>query len=86
MSNITIQARISPELKKEAESIFSEIGLKTSDAIRMFLKQTVNSGGLPFRPHAKIPNDQTILAIKEAEERQGKIFNSVDELFDDLAD
>ena len=84
MSNTTIQARISPELKEQAEAIFAEIGLKTSDAIRMFLKQTVNDGGLPFKPHAKVPNKETILAMQELENGESKTFKTVDELFEDL--
>lgn len=65
MSNTTIQARISQELKDEAEAIFAAIGLKTSDAIRMFLTQSVNDNGLPFRPHSRAPNTKTIKAIQE---------------------
>ena len=83
MSNVTIQARISPELKKDVEAIFAEIGLKTSEAIRIFLKQTANSGGLPFRPHAKIPNTETIEAMNE-DPKGLKSYKNSDELFKDL--
>jgi addiction module RelB/DinJ family antitoxin len=48
MSNTTVQARISPELKSDAETILSAIGLSTADAIRVFLQQVVNHNGLPF--------------------------------------
>jgi DNA-damage-inducible protein J len=67
MANDTVQARVPHELKQEAEAIFSAIGLKTSDAIRMFLQQSVNSGGLPFQPTARKPNAQTLEAMKEAD-------------------
>ena len=70
MANETVQARVSPELKREAEAIFAAIGLKTSDAIRMFLQQAVNSGGLPFQPMAKKPNAETLAAMKEADSPQ----------------
>ncbi|MBK8431142.1 MAG: type II toxin-antitoxin system RelB/DinJ family antitoxin [Chloroflexi bacterium] len=53
--NSTVQARISPELKEEAEAIFASMGMTTAEAIRIFLQQTVNMGGLPFQPMAKIP-------------------------------
>jgi len=84
MRNITIQARIDPELKSQAEAVFASIGLKTSDAIRMFLKQSVNKGGLPFRPEAKIPNNATIAAMAEIEQGDYQEFKNVDELFSDL--
>ena len=83
MANVTVQARISPELKKEAEAILAEIGLTTADAIRVFLQQTVNSGGLPFRPTAKRPNAETLEAMLELENGGGQTFDSTDALFAD---
>jgi DNA-damage-inducible protein J len=53
MPNETIQIRVSRELKEESEAVFKSIGLKTSEAIRLFLQQSINSGGLPFQPMAK---------------------------------
>lgn len=53
MPNETIQIRVSRELKEEAEVVFKSIGLKTSEAIRLFLQQSINTGGLPFQPMAK---------------------------------
>ena len=67
MGNVTIQSRISAELKHEAEAIFSSMGLSTSDAIRLFLQQSVNVGGLPFQPMARIPNAVTRQAIEDAD-------------------
>ena len=34
-----IHARIDPELKKAAERVFSTLGLSTTEAIRLFMKQ-----------------------------------------------
>lgn len=65
MSNVTVQARVSHELKQEAETVFSAIGMTTAEAIRVFLQQTVNSGGLPFQPTAKRPNIETLAAMIE---------------------
>jgi DNA-damage-inducible protein J len=67
MENVTVQARINPQLKKQVEEILKEIGLSTSDAIRVFLQQCVNSGGLPFQPVVRQPNAETIEAINEAQ-------------------
>jgi len=44
-------------LKAEAESILDQIGLSSSDAIRMFYKQITLRKGLPFE--ARIPNATT---------------------------
>ena len=44
----TFQMRINPEVKSEAERIFSECGLTLTDAVNVFLQQTLNVGGMPF--------------------------------------
>lgn len=68
MSTVTIQSRVSPELKEEAAIVFKAMGMSTAEAIRIFLQQTVNSGRLPFQPTAKIPNSETLAAFRETEE------------------
>lgn len=81
MSKVTVQARISPDLKQEAEAVFSAIGMSTAEAIRVFLQQSVNSGGLPFQPTAKKPNRETMAAIQELEEQGGRLFQTKEDLF-----
>ena len=83
MSNVTIQARISPELKQQAETVLADIGMSTAEAIRIFLKQVVNSGGLPFKPTAKTPNVATLEAMLELERGGGQHFDSAEALFAD---
>lgn len=61
---LMIHAQIDPTLKKSAERIFSEIGISTTEAIRLFLKQVGLHKGLPF-PVA-IPNKLTTAAMAEA--------------------
>ncbi len=83
MSSVTIQSRISPELKKQAEAVFAALGLSTADAIRMFLQQAVNVGGLPFQPMVKRPNADTLEAMAELESGGGQVFSTPAELFAD---
>ena len=70
MSSEIIQVRVSSEMREEADSIFSSIGLKMGEAIRVFLQQSINSGGLPFQPHVKNPNSETISAMRESEDNK----------------
>ena len=44
----TFQMRINPEVKNRAEEIFQHCGLTLTDAINIFLQQSMNAGGLPF--------------------------------------
>ncbi len=60
-----IRARVSANLKVEAESILNQIGLSASDAIRMFYRQIILYNGLPFP--ARIPNATTRKALRDAE-------------------
>jgi len=41
-------ARVEPELKLQAESILSQLGIPMSNAINIFLKQVVLQRGIPF--------------------------------------
>jgi len=52
-----IRARVSAALKNQAESIFTKIGVNSSDAIRMFYSQVVLQNGMPFE--VRIPNALT---------------------------
>ena len=83
MSNVIVQAQVSSELKQDAEAVFSAIGMTTAEAIRVFLQQVVNSGGLPFQPVAKIPNRETLAALNELEDGGGQVFATTDDLFAD---
>ena len=81
MSSVTVQLQVSPELKKQAEAVFAALGLSTAGAIRMFLQQVVNTGGLPFQPTAKRLNPKTLEAMTELEGRGGQAFRTTAELF-----
>lgn len=48
----TIQIRVDDSLKQRADALFADIGLDTSSAIRLFLKQSVNLGCIPFELRA----------------------------------
>lgn len=48
-----LYARIEPDVKEQAESILSALGIPASNAINMFYKQIILNRGLPFE--VKIP-------------------------------
>ena len=62
----TVRARVDAQLKKDVEQILSEIGLSTSQAITLFLKGIKRERGIPFE--LKIPNEETLQAMREVEE------------------
>lgn len=44
----TFQMRINPEVKQTAEDLFASYGLSLTDAVNIFLQQSLNEEGLPF--------------------------------------
>ncbi len=79
----TVRARIEPELKRDAETVLSELGLSTSEAITLFLRQVILRRGLPFP--VQIPNQETLKAIAEARDRIGlETYATVDEWSDEM--
>lgn len=53
-----LYARIEPDVKEQAESILSTLGIPASNAINMFYKQIILNRGLPF--DVKIPTEKQI--------------------------
>lgn len=46
----TISMRIDRQLKSETEAIFQQLGMTTTEAIKIFLTAVRNRRGLPFQP------------------------------------
>ena len=67
MATIDIRLRVPEEMKSDAEAIFQQMGMTMSEAMRIFLSQCVNTGGLPFKPHSKIPNKETLESFRQIE-------------------
>lgn len=65
-----LYARIEPEVKEQAESILSTLGIPTSSAINMFYKQIILQRGLPF--DVKIPSAQPMNMSMLSEEQMNE--------------
>ncbi len=80
-----IRARVEPELKNDAESVFSALGLSPTEAIILFYKQVALQHGLPFE--VKIPNAETLEAMSQARKKEGLIkYEGLDDLMTNFAD
>jgi DNA-damage-inducible protein J len=84
-TNVSI--RMDTNLKKQAEELFSDLGLNMTVAMTMFLRQAIRTQGIPFEI-SRIPNAETIAAMKEAEsiahDPNVKGYTNLEELFRDL--
>lgn len=54
--------RINPEIRSEAERIYEKCGLSLTDAINVFIQQSLNAGGFPF----SVSEDNAALVKKKA--------------------
>ena len=52
-------------MKEQAKEIYKHYGLSLSEAVNIFLAQSVFNRGLPFE--VKIPNDMTLQSMKDIE-------------------
>ncbi len=59
----TVRCRINPEVKGQAEKVLASIGMSTSGAMRLFLRQVAIRGEFPLE--LKVPNQKTINAFEE---------------------
>ena len=74
-----VRARVEPGLKREAEAVFSRLGLSVTDAIWLVYTQVTRQQRLPFA--LKIPNAETREALRQAYEHQDLTdYESLDDL------
>jgi DNA-damage-inducible protein J len=85
-ANVTI--RMDEVLKKQAETLFEDMGMNMTTAFTVFAKAAVRQGKIPFEISGNIPNPETIAAFEEADrisrDPNTKRYSSAKELFADL--
>jgi addiction module RelB/DinJ family antitoxin len=55
-----VKCRIDPKLKREAEAVLEEIGLKPRAALELFYTQIVKRRAIPFPVQADSPEDEKL--------------------------
>ncbi len=65
MSTVQTQIRIDSNVKKQANDLFSALGLDMSSAVNLFLHQCILRGGLPFSIEMPKYKQSTIDAMEE---------------------
>ena len=78
-----VRARIEPDLKIQAEAIFSEFGVTATQVITMLYKQVSRKHEIPL--DLSLPNKETAKIIEEARKGEGIVrCKDVDDMFDKL--
>ena len=83
-SNDNIRTRIDPDEKAQGEAVLAELGITTSQALKLFWRQMILQRGLPF--DVKVPNAETVDALREPRGTGKRYANARDMMADTLAD
>ena len=87
-STTNISIRMDADLKAQADTLFTELGMNMSTAFNIFVRQSLREGKIPFDISLNQPNKETIAAMLEAErigkDSSVKGYTDLDELFSDL--
>lgn len=66
-NTVNFSIRMDSDLKEDCEELFKDLGLNLTTAINIFLRQSLQAGGLPFKVQKPKPNKETVAAMLEAE-------------------
>ena len=82
MKTEQISIRIDKAVKARAEKVFHQLGLSSTDAVRMFYHRVAAYRGLPFE--VRVPNKVTEAALRELKAGGGKRFKDTESFYKDL--
>lgn len=84
MATVPTQIRIDAGVKRQANELFSMLGMDLSSAVNIFLKQCILRGGLPFTVEVPQYSQKVLDAMAEARAIAGdphvKGYTSMEEL------
>ena len=61
----TLQIRIDSAVKEQVEALYRSLGTSFAEAVRMFAQQSLQEGGMPFRPSLRAWDDMSETEISE---------------------
>ena len=85
-SKTSMTVRLDSCVKKQAQKVYSELGIDMTTAINVFLRQSIRSKGFPFDVNLEKPNRETLMAMEETDKGDNMHgpFYSVEELMESL--
>ncbi len=80
-NNTTLNLRVNPIVKRQAEEILSELGISMSTAINMYLRQINLTGGIPFSveiPKAPVEINSELMTEVELHDKLQKGYDDIE--------
>ena len=86
MKNGNITLRVDEDLKRQADTLFAELGLSMTTAFNIFLRQSVREQQIPVRVTKNVANAVTLAAMDNAEKGEDLYgpYDSVSDLMEAL--
>ena len=81
MKNVNVTLRVDEDLKRQADTLFSELGLNLTTAFNIFLRQSVREQRIPFLVGKTVP-DAVTLATMDAAEKGEYLYGPYDSVSD----
>ena len=78
--NATLNLRVNPDVKRNAETILSQLGISMSTAVDMYLRQISLVGGIPFPVTVRQAPDRVNAEIMSALEIREKMQRGLDDV------
>jgi DNA-damage-inducible protein J len=71
MSSVPLNIKVDGDLKRQADAIFSQIGLTTSAGINVYLRKVVSSQGIPFELKVEANDEADVMQLTRKLSRNG---------------
>ncbi|MGM9936242.1 MAG: type II toxin-antitoxin system RelB/DinJ family antitoxin [Candidatus Ornithomonoglobus sp.] len=89
MAVSSINVQVDQDIMSQAQNLFSGLGMDLGTAINVFLRSSIEYGGIPFVIRHRSYNPETEAAMQEALDIvagkvESKAYSSAGELFEEL--
>ena len=90
MAQVSTSLMLDSDTTAKAKELFTDLGLDLSTAVNIFFRQALRENAIPFTISRDIPNEDTIEAMREADEfekhpERYKRYSSFKELLNEVA-
>ena len=84
--NVNVTLGVDEDLKKQADALFSELGMNLTTAFNIFLRQSVREQRIPFQVSKNVPNAVTLATMDSSEKGEDLYgpYDSIPELMEAL--
>ena len=86
MAVVSTNIKIESDLKRDAQTLFEELGMTLSTAVNIFLRQALREHGIPFRIGDPFYSQSNQRALQRASEdlHQGRVVKKTLEELEDM--